>query len=380
MQLPLTPTLSRRERVELLPSPFDKGEGQGGGVHPSPFTLHLPREPVPPANHNTLPESLVRAPTDPRLYQIAFLAALLSLGVWLRDFSLRPEQWLLTFATGLATQIVCVRLLGLQRVGVLSAVITCFGLSILLRADNLWVHPLAAALAISAKFWLRVNGKHLYNPANLGAIVALLFLPGAWISPGQWGNDLALACWVVALGALVTRRARRWDISWMFLSCWLGLVFLRVSLLGQNWGVLFHQLQSGALLLFTFFMISDPMTIPNHARARLLYAALVAIVAFYWQYVLFKPNALVWALFLATPLVPVIDRLLPAPRFQWRAPAGDSRDNLARLHSSLSTRPGSCSSRSRTTSDDSACAARSPSSAISTTARTPPRSRSIAES
>jgi Na+-transporting NADH:ubiquinone oxidoreductase subunit NqrB len=166
----------------------------------------------------------------------------------------------------------------------------------------------------------------------------------------------------------------------MFLSCWLGLVLLRVSVLGQNWGVLFHQLQSGALLLFTFFMISDPMTIPNHARGRLLYATLVAIAAFCWQYVLFKPNALVWALFLTTPLVPLIDRLLPAPRFQWRAPAADSRDNLARLDSDLSTRPASCSSRSRTTSDDSACAARSPSSATSTTGPTQLRSGSIAKS
>jgi enediyne biosynthesis protein E5 len=260
----------------------------------------------------------VKLPTDARLYQIAFLAALLGLGVWIRDFSLRPEQWLLTFASGLATQLICVRLLGLRRVGMLSAVITCFGLSILQRADSLWVHPLAAALAISAKFWLRVNDKHLYNPANLGVVVALLFFPGAWVSPGQWGNDLTLACWVVALGALVTRRARRWDISWMFLSCWLALVFLRVSLLGQNWGVLIHQFQSGALLLFTFFMLSDPMTIPNHPRGRLIYAALVAGVAFWWQYVLFKPNALVFALFLATPLVPLIDRLLPAARFQWR--------------------------------------------------------------
>ena len=261
---------------------------------------------------------------DARLYQIAFLATLLTVGVWLRDFSLRPEQWLLTFASGITTQLVCVRLLDLKRVGMLSAIITCFGLSILLRADNLWVHPLAAALAISAKFWLRVNGKHLYNPANLGVIAALSLLPGAWVSPGQWGSDLALACWVVALGALVTRRARRWDVSWMFLACWLGLVLLRVTFLGQNWGVLFHQLQSGALLLFTFFMISDPMTIPNHQRARLLYAALVAAIAFLWQYVLFRPNALIWTLFLATPAVPLLDRLLPAPRFQWRPPTLDA--------------------------------------------------------
>jgi Na+-translocating ferredoxin:NAD+ oxidoreductase RnfD subunit len=125
---------------------------------------------------------------------------------------------------------------------------------------------------------------------------------------------------VVALGALVTRRARRWDISWMFLACWLGFVLLRVTYLGQNWGVLFHQLQSGALLLFTFFMISDPMTIPNQQRARLLYAVLVATIAFFWQYALFRPNALIWGLFLATPLVPLLDRLLPAPRFQWRPP------------------------------------------------------------
>jgi enediyne biosynthesis protein E5 len=68
-------------------------------------------------------------------------------------------------------------------------------------------------------------------------------------------------------------------------------------------------------------MISDPMTIPNHQRARLMYAALVAGIAFFWQYVLFKPNALVWALFLATPAVPLFDLLFRARRFQWKRAA-----------------------------------------------------------
>jgi hypothetical protein len=61
------------------------------------------------------------------------------------------------------------------------------------------------------------------------------------------------------------------------------------------------------------------MTIPNQQRARLLYAVLVAAIAFFWQYTLFRSNALIWGLFLATPVVPLLDRLLPAPRFQWRA-------------------------------------------------------------
>ena len=208
-----------------------------------------------------------RLPGDARVYQILFLATLLATGALVRDFSLRPEQMALTFAAGLATQALFLRLLKIRGAGYLSAVITCFGLSILLRADTVWVHPLAATVAIASKFVLRVNGKHVFNPANLGVMVALLLLPGAWISPGQWGSDLALAAWFVALGALVSKKARRWDISWMFLACFVGLVAARVAWLGQSPHVLLHQLQSGALLLFTFFMISDPMTIPNRRAA-----------------------------------------------------------------------------------------------------------------
>ena len=96
--------------------------------------------------------------------------------------------------------------------------------------------------------------------------------------------------------------------------------------LGQPFAVWAHQLGSGALLLFAFFMISDPMTIPNGRGARVAYALIVAACAFCWQYVLFRPNALVWALFLATPLVPVIDRLWPADNFAWGTRSVVQRD------------------------------------------------------
>jgi Na+-transporting NADH:ubiquinone oxidoreductase subunit NqrB len=144
-----------------------------------------------------------RLPKDARVFQVLFLGTLLSLGVLARDFTLRPEQMALTFLSALATQAVFMQALGLRHRGILSALVTSFGLSILLRADSLWVHPLAAFLAIAAKFVIRVNDKHLYNPANLGIIVATTLLPGAWISPGQWGNDLAFAALFVALGGTV---------------------------------------------------------------------------------------------------------------------------------------------------------------------------------
>ena len=261
---------------------------------------------------------LFKPPRDARLYQIAFLASLLTFGALARDFTLHPAQMALAFLSGLATQAVWLRGLGLEQKGYLSACITCFGLSILLRADSAWVHPLAACIAICGKFVLRLHGRHLFNPANLGVVAATTLMPGAWVSPGQWGNALAAAAWFVALGGLVTERARRGDIAWAFLAAWLGANALRVAWLGQSWAVWWHQLGSGALLLFAFFMISDPMTIPNDRRARVLYALAVAAVAYAWQYLLFRPNALVWALFLATPLVPLLDRLMPGASFAWR--------------------------------------------------------------
>lgn len=269
---------------------------------------------------------------DARLYQIVFLAVLLGAGVLARDFSLQAEQVALTFAAGVATQLVWIRALGLRGVGVLSAVITCFGLTVLLRADSLWVHPLAATACLSAKFLVRVNGKHLFNPTNLGVVLAVLALPGAWISPGQWGADLLLAAWVVALGGVVANRARSFDMSAAFLVCYLAALAARVAWLGQDWGVLVHQLQSGALLVFAFFMISDPMTIPRRVRARLAYAACVAGLAYVWQYVFFVPNGPLWALFLCAPLVPLLDRFWPGVQPTWargrdstRPPAPETR-------------------------------------------------------
>jgi len=279
-----------------------------------------------------------RPPRDARVFQIAFQAMLLTLGVLSRDFALDPRQMALAFAAGLLTQRLWLRALGLEHKGSLSALITCLGVSLLLRTDTLWVHPLAAALAISSKFVLRAKGRHVFNPANLGVIGALVLLPGTWVSAGQWGNDIALATWFVALGALVTERARRADIAWIFVGSWLALLAACVVWLGQPWGILVHSLANGGLLLFAFFMISDPMTIPKRRAARAGYAILVAVLAFAWQFALFRTNAPLWALFLASPLVPFIDRCWPAPSFAWRTDA-DASAPLRKL-SFVRTRAG----------------------------------------
>lgn len=264
----------------------------------------------------------MRLPADARLFQIGFQAILLTLGVLLRDFSLLPAQMALALLAASASQAFWLHVFKLQNVGYLSPLITGFGLSLLLRADSLWLHPLVAFLAISSKFLIRIRGKHVFNPANFGVGLALLGLPGAWVSPGQWGNDLGLAVWVVALGAVVAQRARRDDAAWLFLAVFLGLTATRLFFLGHNlgrgWEILSHQGLNGALLLFAFFMISDPMTLPNRPAARRFHVVLVATAAFCWQFLFYRPNGALWALMCLAPLVPLWDFIWPAKGPVWR--------------------------------------------------------------
>jgi len=265
---------------------------------------------------------LPHAFSDPRIFQILFLGILLAAGAWLRDFSLSTAQIVLTFAAAIIVQHLSFGMRPDAPRSYRSAVITALSLTLLLRADNLWVHPAAACAAIFSKSIIRPRGKHLFNPATFGVMFAMLLLPGAWISPGQWGQDVALAGWMIALGAFVAMRARRADISWSFLAFYVGALALRVAYLGQRWVVLEHQLLNGALLLFAFFMISDPMTSPNHPRARAMHSALVAAIAFTWQFGFYAHNGMLWALFLAAPMVPMWDALWPAPKYGWTQSGG----------------------------------------------------------
>ena len=91
-------------------------------------------------------------------------------------------------------------------------------------------------------------------------------------------------------------RAARADVTYAFIACYCALVFGRSLYLGEPMAIPLHRLESGALLLFTFFMISDPKTTPDSRAGRVLFAALVAFGAWYVQFRLFRTNGLLWSL------------------------------------------------------------------------------------
>ena len=267
---------------------------------------------------------------DARYFQIAFLISLLLFGALARDFALNTTQVMLAFGSALLTQAAWQFALQLPNrknlPGYLSAVVTACGISILIRSDQLWVHPLLACVALSSKFVLRFgqgpSRGHILNPANLAAFIAFMGLPHAWLSPGQWGQDTLAGLWMLALGATVTGRISRWGISLSFLAAWLGLLGARLLWLGYApdlaLSMWWHQAMNGATILFAFFMISDPMTTPQHPGARVAYAVCVAATAFVWQFALFKPQGLIVALFVWSLTVPLWNRACAAARFEWQ--------------------------------------------------------------
>lgn len=268
--------------------------------------------------------------TDARYFQIAFLVSLLVFGALARDFSLTSTQVILTFTSAISTQAFWQFYLQLPNrknsKGYLSAIITTCGICILVRADVMWAQPLLACIAMSSKFIFRFGqGKatgHILNPANLAAFLAMTIMPHAWLSPGQWGQETLAMLWMVALGGIVTGRIARWDISLSFLITWLGLLAARLIWLGYTPDLAFdmwlHQAMNGATILFAFFMISDPMTTPQHHHGRIAYATCVAATAFFWQYGLFKPQGMIVALFVWSFSVPLWNKVFREDRFQWR--------------------------------------------------------------
>src|SRR5947207_303059 len=88
--------------------------------------------------------------------------------------------------------------------------------------------------------------------------------------------------------------------------------------LGEPLAMAVHRLENGALVLFAFFMISDPRTTPDSRAGRVLFATLVALGAYAVQFKLFRTNGLLWSLAVCSLLVPLIDRVLPGSRYQWR--------------------------------------------------------------
>jgi Na+-transporting NADH:ubiquinone oxidoreductase subunit NqrB len=245
---------------------------------------------------------------------------LVSYGVFMLDFGIHWYNALAIAATALSVQFVGTRLATLPSFDPRSPMISALSLILLLRTDDILLAMAAAAIAISSKFLVRFNGKHMFNPANVAIVSLMLLSDRVWISTGQWGNAAIGAFALACLGFIVLTRAKRAETTITFLLAYAALLVGRALWLGDPLQIPLHHLQNGALLIFAFFMISDPKTTPNTAAGRIIYAMIVASIAFVIQFVFYQPNGPILALIMSAPLVPLIDFLKRGRNYEWTAP------------------------------------------------------------
>jgi len=264
---------------------------------------------------------------DPRYFQILFQCTFLLFGTfflhWLDDVWLFAVYLFSCISSHVLAELVFRNKAGrlFQRIqrGFPSVAITALGLCLLLKTESIWVAVLASASAIFSKYIFYTAGRHIFNPSAFGIVVAVYTTGAAWVSPGQWGNSAILVFSILCFGFIITTRIQKMDLSLVYLLVFSILLFARQILyLGWPLDYFVQSITTGSLLLFSFFMISDPKTIPENFWARIIWSAAIAATSFYLVAFQYVSGAPIIVLILAQPLVPLLNKIFVGRRFEWQ--------------------------------------------------------------
>ncbi len=188
-----------------------------------------------------------------------------------------------------------------------SAVLTGSGVGLILRVNGTepgdhwsrrgwYLFALVSTASLATKYLIRWRGSHLFNPSNVGLVAAFLLLGRSrvepldlWWSPLNPGMILAYAAILIG-GVVITHRLQ---LLSMAISFWLSLVgglavlattrhcLTSPTSLGPvcDWDFWWLFATSPEILVFLFFMLPDPRTVPASGDSRMVFGVAVGAVA-----------------------------------------------------------------------------------------------------
>jgi hypothetical protein len=169
----------------------------------------------------------------------------------------------------------------------------------------------AGAVAIFSKVLFRVplpdgpSGAttHFLNPSNFGIAVTLLIF-NDWVGvaqPYQFTENVSGALdWILPLGIVCSgsflnwRATKRIVLVLAWLAGFAGQALVRALLSEQSVATLLAPMTGMAFVLFTFYMVSDPMTTPRSRRGQAVFGLATAAL-----YGLLSHAGVVFGLFFA---------------------------------------------------------------------------------
>jgi hypothetical protein len=244
---------------------------------------------------------------DPRLHLAGVIVSLQVLGQVAFDFQLSIAQILVSLAVaGLLEVAIAFRS---QRVLMwpASALLTGNGVAFVLRVPGTehgdwwsmhgwWIFAGTSAVALLSKYVVRVRRNHVFNPSNFGLVLCFLLLGAQRADPlALWWGPLSPALvlalvLIVAGGFLILRRLHLVGVAlgfWLAFAAGIGVLAASGHTMTAAWhvgpieGLEFWWLlvSSPEILVFLFFMITDPKTIPASPGGRRAYAVAVGLLA-----------------------------------------------------------------------------------------------------
>ena len=256
-------------------------------------------------------EYLVLLPSirDPRLHVAAVLLTLQALGQTVLGFRLSIAQILACLAAGALIEFVVGFFKDKTIMWPASGLLTGNSTAFILRVPGtlhgqwwstrgIWIFVGVVALGMATKYLIRWKGRHIFNPSNVALVLAFVVLGPQrtepldlwWVPLGRW-MILTYAILIVG-GLLIAWELRLLGLVLGFMAAFAIFVALALApvpdhcmvaswhvtpMCGQElWQIL---VTSPEILIFAFFMIPDPKTVPESQVARVVFGVLVALFA-----------------------------------------------------------------------------------------------------
>ena len=289
---------------------------------------------------------------DPRLHVAAVILTVHTLGQVGLGFRVSVPQILSAILTCAILEIAITFRQSKAFVWPASAMLTGSGVALILRVVgtpagdhwtfvNWYVYAVVAGLSLLSKYVIRYRGVQVFNPSNIGLVVTFVALGPSRVEPLDfwWAplNVWMLAAYAVITigGLLITRRLKLLGLAasfWFTFAVATGVLAASGHCMTAGWafapvcGVDFWRVlvTSPEVLIFLFFMITDPRTVPAGSIGRVAFGILVALTST----LLLAPQtdefgtkvALLAGLVVLCAARPLVDRAVPA--------AGSAADDL----------------------------------------------------
>jgi hypothetical protein len=188
-----------------------------------------------------------------------------------------------------------------------SAMLTGSGVALILRVPTTppgdhwtfhawYVFAGVAAFSLLTKYAVRHRGSPVFNPSNVGLVLAFVVLGSSRVEPLDfwWAplNGWMIAAYAVILigGAAITRRLRMLAGAvtfWVTLALGIGLLAAMGHCMTARWafapvcGFDYWRaiVTSPEVLIFMFFMITDPKTVPRGRVGHVVFCFFVAVAS-----------------------------------------------------------------------------------------------------